>query len=137
MDERYFLYFEDLEWGYRAKNVGGVGYAHRSVVPHTGGTTIGTSGSRATLSPLAVYLEVRNRILFVRDKHPAWLPWTIVMQVVHLATFGAVGAFKNMVVGFQGLVAGILGEVGRPDRILRVCPRTSSGITKFSEHEAD
>lgn len=119
MDERYFLYFEDLEWGYRAKNVGGVGYAHRSVVPHKGGTTIGTSGSRATLSPLAVYLEVRNRILFVWDKYPGWLPWTIVMQIVHVAAFGAVGAFKNMIAGFQGLVAGILGEVGRPDRMLK------------------
>ena len=119
MDERYFLYFEDLEWGHRAKSVGGVGYAHRSVVPHTGGTTIGTSGSRATLSPLAVYLEVRNRILFVRDKYPAWLPWTVVMQVVHIATFGAAGAFKNMLVGVRGLVAGLLGEVGRPDWILK------------------
>ena len=119
MDERYFLYFEDLEWGYRAKNAGGVGYAHRSVVPHTGGTTIGTSGSRATLSSLAVYLEVRNRILFVRDKYPAWLPWTVVMQIVHIATFGAVGAFKNMLVGLQGLVAGIWGEVGRPDWMLK------------------
>jgi N-acetylglucosaminyl-diphospho-decaprenol L-rhamnosyltransferase len=119
MDERYFLYFEDLEWGYRAKNAGGVGYAHRSVVPHKGGTTIGTSGSRATLSPLAVYLEVRNRILFVWDKYPGWLPWTIVMQIVHIAAFGAVGAFKNMVAGFEGLVAGILGEVGRPDRMLK------------------
>jgi N-acetylglucosaminyl-diphospho-decaprenol L-rhamnosyltransferase len=119
MDERYFLYFEDLEWGYRAKNAGGVGYAHSSVVPHTGGTTIGTSRTRATLSPLAVYLEVRNRILFVRDKYPAWLPWTVVMQIFHIASFGAVGAFKNMLVGLQGLVAGILGEVGRPDWMLR------------------
>ena len=119
MDERYFLYFEDLEWGHRAKILGGVGYAHRSVVPHAGGTTIGTSGSRVTLSRLAVYLEVRNRILFVRDKYPAWLPWTIVMQIVHIGTFGAVGAFRNMLVGLQGLVAGISGEVGRPDWILK------------------
>ena len=119
MDERYFLYFEDLEWGCRAKHMGGVGYAHRSVVPHKGGTTIGSAASRAALSPLAVYLEMRNRILFVRDRYPAWLPWTVLMQIVHAAAFGAVGAFKNMAMGFRGIVAGISGEVGRPDRILK------------------
>ena len=36
MDERYFLYFEDLEWGCRAKHLGAIGYAHGSVVPHKG-----------------------------------------------------------------------------------------------------
>ncbi|MEH2507272.1 N-acetylglucosaminyl-diphospho-decaprenol L-rhamnosyltransferase [Bradyrhizobium sp. AZCC 1578] len=123
MDERYFLYFEDLEWGCRAKHLGEIGYAHSSVVPHKGGTTIGTSGSRAKLSVLAVYLEFRNRILFVRDRYPAWLPWTVLMQIVHACSFGAVGAFKNMMAGFRGLLAGISGEVGRPDRILKAHKR--------------
>ncbi|MGH6856136.1 MAG: glycosyltransferase family 2 protein, partial [Methylocella sp.] len=119
MDERYFLYFEDLEWGWRAKLKGAIGYAHRSVVPHKGGTTIGTTGGRSALSPLAVYLETRNCILFVRDKYPAWLLWTILMQIGHATVFGAVGAFRNMVAGYQGVVAGVLGEVGRPDRMLK------------------
>ncbi len=119
MDERYFLYFEDLDWGYRAMREGTVGYAHASIVPHKGGTTIGTAGTRAALSPLAVYLEVRNCILFVREHHPGWLAWTALMQVVHASTFGLVGAFRNMVAGYRGLLAGLLGEVGRPDRILK------------------
>ncbi len=118
MDERYFLYFEDLEWGDRAKRLGMVGYAHHSIVPHQGGTTIGTATSRAALSRLAVYLEIRNRILFVRDRYPRWLLWTVLMQVVHATAFGAVGAFGNMVAGYKGLVAGIRGETGRPDRML-------------------
>ena len=41
------------------------------------------------------------------------------MQIVHASAFGAVGAFNNMMAGFQGLVAGISGEVGRPDRMLK------------------
>lgn len=117
MDERYFLYFEDLEWGLRAKDIGCIGYAHHSVVPHKGGTTIGTS--RSTISPLAAYLEIRNRILFVRDRYPGWVPWTILMQFIHASSLGARGAFNNMIAGFRGLVAGVLGEVGRPDRILK------------------
>ena len=117
MDERYFLYFEDLEWGCRAKRLNEVGYAHRSVVAHKGGTTIGSAGRRAAMSPLSVYLETRNRILFVRDKHPAWLPWVIAMQVVHSLLFGTSGAFTNLRFAFRGLVAGIVGENGRPDRV--------------------
>jgi len=120
MDERYFLYFEDLEWGCRAKALGALGYAHQSIVPHEGGTTIGSAATRAGSSRLSVYLEFRNRILFVRQWHSAWLPWTVVMQAVHIATFMSVGSFRNMYAAARGLAAGLRGEVGRPDRILKV-----------------
>ncbi len=119
MDDRYFLYFEDLEWGLRARRLGPIGYAHASVVPHKGGTTIGAGGTRSAMSRMAVYLEIRNRILFVRKHCPAWLPWTVLMQCVHVVTFGAVGAFGNMRAAGRGLIAGIAGETGRPDHILQ------------------
>jgi N-acetylglucosaminyl-diphospho-decaprenol L-rhamnosyltransferase len=119
MDERYFLYFEDLEWGCRAKALGALGYAHQSIVPHEGGTTIGSAATRAGSSRLSVYLEFRNRILFVRQWHRAWLPWTVVMQAVHIAAFMSVGSFRNMYAAARGLSAGLRGEVGRPDRILQ------------------
>jgi N-acetylglucosaminyl-diphospho-decaprenol L-rhamnosyltransferase len=119
MDERYFLYFEDLEWGCRAKALGALGYAHQSIVPHEGGTTIGSAATRAGSSRLSVYLEFRNRILFVRQWHSAWLPWTVAMQAVHIAAFMSVGSFRNMHAAARGLMAGLRGEVGRPDRILQ------------------
>jgi N-acetylglucosaminyl-diphospho-decaprenol L-rhamnosyltransferase len=118
MDERYFLFYEDLEWGCRAKQFGGVGYAHASIVFHEGGTTIGTATTRANKSPLSVYLEFRNKVLFVRNRHPSWFWWTIVMQVAHVLTFGAAGAFKNMGFAVRGLLAGVMGKTGRPDHIL-------------------
>jgi hypothetical protein len=118
MDERYFLYFEDLEWGCRAKTLGELGYAHRSVVPHTGGTTIGSANKRAVRSRLAVYLDFRNRIIFVRDRHPGWLAWTVLMQLVHLASFAVNLSIANMLAGARGLWAGLRGEVGRPDHIM-------------------
>ena len=40
MDERFFLYYEDLDWGLRAKKFG-LGYASGSIVGHKGGTTLG------------------------------------------------------------------------------------------------
>ena len=41
MDERYFLYFEDFDWGVRAKASCGIGYAHDSIIPHVGGSSTG------------------------------------------------------------------------------------------------
>ena len=118
MDERYFLFFEDLEWGYRAKQLGQVGFAEKSVVWHQGGTTLGSFGTRKTRSQLSVYLDFRNRILFVRDKHKPWLVWTAFMQLVHLATFIPSGSFSNLIAGGLGLLAGIRGEIGRPDDLV-------------------
>jgi N-acetylglucosaminyl-diphospho-decaprenol L-rhamnosyltransferase len=118
MDERYFLYFEDLDWGVRARQVCRTGYAHRSVVRHKCATTIGRAAGRSA-SPLAIYLMMRNGIIFVRERYPRWLLWTILMQLVHLARFGLRGSVTTMLAGCRGLVAGIQGEVGRPDRMLK------------------
>lgn len=119
MDERYFLYYEDLEWGCRAKALGELGYAHRSRVPHKGGTTIGSSSSRATRSPLAVYMEFRNRILFVRDRYRAWLPWTLLLQLAHISTYLLAGSLTNLIAASQGLLAGVRGESGKPVAFLK------------------
>ncbi len=119
MDERYFLYFEDLEWGERARRLGAVGYAHRSRVPHKCGTTIGGTAGRAGRSRLSVYLNARNLILYERSKHPLRLPWAIVTHTAFLAIYGAVGAFGNMWAGFRGLIAGVKGESGRPDSFFK------------------
>ena len=40
MDGRFFLLYEDADWSIRAKKHG-LGYARNSIVPHSGGTTIG------------------------------------------------------------------------------------------------
>jgi GT2 family glycosyltransferase len=119
MDERYFLFFEDLDWGLRAKACGGVGYAHRSLVLHEGGTTIGSSTSRRSQSPLSVYLEFRNRILFVRSNFIIWLPWTIVAEFAEIGEYARIGAFANMLAALRGLGDGLLGKSGRPDAILQ------------------
>ncbi len=110
MNERYFLFFEDLDWGIRARREFGVGYAHKSVVVHAGGTTIGSSTRTAQQSPLSVYLEYRNSILFVRDKFPIWLLWTIMVQfsriLVKARAFppgSSMAAFRGIIDGARGL----------------------------------
>jgi len=116
LDERYFLFFEDLDWGVRAKRDGGIGYAHNSVVPHRGGTTIGSGRSRSAASPFSVYLDFRNRLLFVRQHYPAWIAWTVLVLFGHSLEYGIVGASGNLRAALAGLRAGIAGETGRPDR---------------------
>ena len=126
MDERYFLYYEDLDWGLRAKKMGLIGYAHHSVVVHDGGATIGGGSSRRRDSPLSVYLEFRNRLLFARVHFHRWIPWILFMEVAEIMEYAQIGSFRNASAAFQGVAAGLVGRTGRPDRFLRLHRPTST-----------
>jgi N-acetylglucosaminyl-diphospho-decaprenol L-rhamnosyltransferase len=119
MDERYFLFFEDLEWGLRAKRHFGIGYAHRSVVVHAGGTTIGSSIHPAYQSPLSIYLEFRNSILFVRKNFPNWLLLTIMLQFARVALRAHAYPVGTLSAAFRGITAGLRGQSGRPHDVLQ------------------
>ena len=118
MDESYFLYFEDLDWGIRAKAIGTIGYAHRSVVRHLGGSTIGSAQKQTGASYLATYLEFRNRILFVRKFYPTWLAWTVATQVGHAVVLALSCKFDPVAAAVTGLLAGLRGETGRPEKVM-------------------
>jgi N-acetylglucosaminyl-diphospho-decaprenol L-rhamnosyltransferase len=119
MDERYFLYFEDLDWGLRAKRHGLIGHAPSSIVVHEGGTTIGGGISRRGNSPLSVYLEFRNRLLFTRVHFPKWLVWTFFVEIVEILEYARNCAFHNMSAAFRGAAAGLVGRIGRPEQFMR------------------
>jgi N-acetylglucosaminyl-diphospho-decaprenol L-rhamnosyltransferase len=113
MDERFFLYYEDADWSLRAKHLG-LGYASASVVPHQGGTTIGSSMSRAGRSELSVYLESRNRIAFVRKHLPRFLPLAGMLSFPYAAEFLFARSPRNCWAALRGAVAGLKGETGQP-----------------------
>ena len=115
MDERYFLFFEDLDWGMRAKEQCGLGYAHRAVVRHHGGTTIGSKGGRSRKSKLTIFLEFRNRIVFVRDRYPAWFLWTLCVLILRALEYSMAGSWENTKMAYRGIAAGLAGQTGRPD----------------------
>jgi N-acetylglucosaminyl-diphospho-decaprenol L-rhamnosyltransferase len=113
LDERYFLFFEDFDWGARARRRGyRVGYAHNSIVFHSGGNSVGSPSHGAIGSPLAVYLGFRNRLLFVRSHYPVWWIWTVLVSWLHAFRVIKRGRFKPAALG---IFAGIRGETGRPD----------------------
>jgi GT2 family glycosyltransferase len=79
LEERYFLYFEEIDWARRGQADFAIGYAPESVVYHKEGASAG-SGVGATRSELADYMLVRSRILFTRRFHPLRLP-TVLLGV--------------------------------------------------------
>jgi len=68
MDERYFLYFEELDWATRAKGLFPLAYCPSSAVYHKEGQSIGSH--RSHLSTMSEFYITRNRIFFTRRYHP-------------------------------------------------------------------
>lgn len=69
MDERYFLYYEEIDWVIRAGNRYSLEFAPDSVVYHKEGASIGT-----TRSYCADFYSIQSRILFTRRHFPLALP---------------------------------------------------------------
>jgi GT2 family glycosyltransferase len=113
MDDDYFLFFEDLDWGRRAKKLG-LGYASDSIVAHRRGTTTGSGNALRCLSRLAVYLEHRNAIHFVRKHVPWTMPVRILVSSLHAVRFLICGAPRNCIATLEGMFAGLRGEIGQP-----------------------
>jgi GT2 family glycosyltransferase len=115
MDERFFLYYEDADWSFRAKGRG-LGYAKNSVVLHKGGTTIGSASRRSNRSQLSAYLESRNRILFVHKHLHSFFLLAYILGVLYALEYLFVGSPQNFMAALMALIAGIKGETGQPSR---------------------
>ena len=71
LDERYFLYFEDVDWARRADGRFRFAYAADSLVWHKDGGSVARPAAR---SSRADFYAIRNRIRFTQRFHPAALP---------------------------------------------------------------
>lgn len=67
MEEKYFLYYEEIEWYERGRRLFGLGYARDSVVYHRAG---GSTRKRGMLSVFAAFYISRNRLWFTRQYYP-------------------------------------------------------------------
>ena len=82
MDERYFLYFEDLDWSERAKRKGyDLIFCWKSKVYHKEGGSIGSSSKGELKSELADYCGLRNRIIFTKKFYPQFL-WSVYLSFI-------------------------------------------------------
>ncbi|MDF0494645.1 glycosyltransferase family 2 protein [Bradyrhizobium yuanmingense] len=113
MDESYFLFYEDMDWGLRARHLG-LGYAVDSIVVHKRGTTTGSARASSAIPVLSVYLQHRNGVRFVRRHFPWSLPLRVAVSLMYAFRFLLQGAPNNSRAAVAGLVAGLKGEMGRP-----------------------
>ncbi|GGH17193.1 hypothetical protein GCM10007036_18470 [Alsobacter metallidurans] len=113
MDERYFLYAEEVDWFFR-KGHFKLGYAHDAIVDHAHGATLGSSHDRRSRSSLSVYLDERSKLLLTRRFFPRQFPVVAVSTFLLAAQYLKAGAYKNYRVALAGWWAGLRGETGFP-----------------------
>jgi GT2 family glycosyltransferase len=104
MEERYFLYFEELDWAERARGRFQLAYSPRSIVYHKEGGTIGTHRDSSRRSALAEFYASRSRILFTRRHHPLALPSA-------LAAVGLIAVHRSLNLRWRNLQALVRGAL--------------------------
>lgn len=77
LDDRYFIYAEDTDWGMRITAAGfTLGYCPAAEIWHKGSTTMGKR------SPLQDYHSVHSTLLLVHKHHPRRLPFAAAISLV-------------------------------------------------------
>lgn len=112
-DASYFLFFEDLDWGIKAKPLG-LGYAAASIVAHKRGTTTGSASKAGPPSRLSIYLQHRNAIHFVRRHFPWTVPLRVLVSLLYALRFLLRGTPQSSAAVLEGILSGLKGEIGRP-----------------------
>ena len=85
MEERYFLYFEEIDWAVRNDGRFRTAFADKAVVYHKEGGSIGSSGTAGTRSTTSEYYLLRSRLQFVRRHRPKLLPVHYALAVTQIA----------------------------------------------------
>lgn len=109
MDERYFLYWEDVDWCIRARRRGfKLMYCPKSVMLHKeGGTTGGVSA-------FADYYWVRNGLMITARYYPHFLPLVIPAYILkHTIVRLKQGLPMNLGAALEGMRDFFMGTTGR------------------------
>ena len=74
MEERYFLYYEEIDWAVRASGKYRAVYADDAVLYHKEGSSIGSASLTSRPSALSEFYCFRNKLWFTRTYFPICLP---------------------------------------------------------------
>lgn len=117
-DDAYFLYYEDAEFGLRARQHGyGLSWAPDSIVYHKEGGSTG-AGSTVTRPKYVDYLALRNRLYTLRKYSPFLLPVAMGSYLVVMFRRTARGQADRIPLVCRALWHGLVGKLGRPDFLL-------------------
>lgn len=70
MEERYFLYYEEIDWSVRSKDQFPLKVALDSVVYHKEGSSIGSASMTTAPSPFSEFCKVRAKLWFTAKFYP-------------------------------------------------------------------
>lgn len=74
LEDRYFLYYEEIDWAVRGRAHFKLGYCPGAVVYHKEGASAGSSSGSDKRSALSEYHHTRSRLIFSSLHYPALLP---------------------------------------------------------------
>lgn len=106
MDERYFLYFEELDWALRLRSDQKMGWSQSSIVYHKEGGSIG-SNSSGKGSSLSYYYLNRGLIIFYRKWYPQLVPLALLKSLFIIVRFFSKSDFDRARAAWRGTVSGI------------------------------
>ena len=115
LDNRFFAYFEDVDWSIRMKNQGyKLGVVPKSIIYHhsSGSTKKNNTSNEGNLSPYAHYLNVRNHIYLI-NKHTFFFnstgSWTYqILKIISYSIYFILrGRFKKLKMVWRGVLDGI------------------------------
>lgn len=94
MEEKYFLYFEELDWSCRIRGRFRQGWAPNSIVYHKEGRSIGTN-SRNRSSDLSLYYYNINYLRFTKRFYIHLFPFAIFNVLIKSLRFLIFGDFRG------------------------------------------
>lgn len=117
--EEFFLYYEDTEFGMRARKAGyALAWAPGSIVFHKEGGTTGAKSQNAEnpvqRSALMDYLSLRNRMYLVRKAYPVFLPFAVLSYAGVAMSRLRRGQIRRIPLVFRALRDGLRRRMGKP-----------------------
>lgn len=83
MEERYFLYYEEIDWAVRVKRRGfKLAYSTDSIVYHKEGASIGSSYDKTKRSQLSAYYLTASKVRFALKMYPFTLPTVLLFTIL-------------------------------------------------------
>lgn len=121
LEEAFFLYYEDVEFGLRLKRSGfGLGYSPNSIVRHKEGGSTGAKSSSPRGEPFRSrridYLALRNRVWLMRSLFPQMLPLVLASYLGVALTRYRRGQGDRLGLVFRAAWHGLVGRMGAPDQ---------------------
>jgi hypothetical protein len=113
MDERYFLYFEEIDWAIRGLKFNyKLAYAKDVKVMHLEAASTSANFKKNTKTPISTYYGSRSRILFVKKFMPHLLFNVFFVNFFLGLRALIIADFRGFIYTAWGTVDGLKGHVG-------------------------